>query len=163
MQITLTNPVISIRRKMAENAIEFLKIYGFIKPMQWFSNKKHYHQKLEYMRSLPEGTVGFDIARILDKNDLELIPLFEEHDLKHLLLGYEMTTIEELRLQAYLFGNGNYSIFCVLFLATGLFLPSQWNTFYQDYQRGKLGNDILSLKIDESMLKKTESLKRLYQ
>jgi len=47
--------------------------------------------QLSYLQKLPVGTLGRGVADILRDNHLQLIPHYENHDLKHVLLGYAMT------------------------------------------------------------------------
>ena len=157
--ITIAIKSVSFRKKIAENIIEFLKMFLVIKPMQFLHNPVYYAEKLELLRKMPSNTVGSDLAKMLDRGHLKLIPRFEEHDLKHLILDYGMTSEEEIRMQAFLLGNGNYSIFCILFLISGILLPSSWNIFYQDYKLGQCSPSILNLSISECMWEKTEMVK----
>lgn len=151
------------RTRMVASLIESLKIYLLIKPLQYFCKSNCYEEKLAFMRQLPKGTIGSDLALMLDKKELKLIPKFENHDLKHLILNYGMSSKEELRMQAYLFGNGNYSIFCLLFLASAILWPSCWKELYNDYKLGKKSPAINYLKLKDCMLENTEVLKKKYQ
>ncbi|MEL7006633.1 MAG: hypothetical protein AAFN93_28495, partial [Bacteroidota bacterium] len=71
---------------------------------------KAYDEQLEQLRQLEKGTLGREIADCLDKHNLRLVPHYESHDLKHSLLDYKMTPTDEIRLQAFMIGNGNISI-----------------------------------------------------
>lgn len=124
-------------RILAERFIDSCKLYGVIKPLQFFLGGKYHRQKLAYMRELPVHTVGFELAQMLDLHQLQLIPKFEEHDLKHLILGYGMSTQEELGMQAYLLGNGSRKLSCILFLSSAILLPSLWKYLYQEFKKGK--------------------------
>lgn len=44
--------------------------------------------KLVQLRTLEKGTVGREIAEMLDGKGYRLIPKFENHDLKHIVLDY---------------------------------------------------------------------------
>ena len=153
----------SLRTKIAEELVESIKVFFVIKPLQkFFYDKGFYERKLIRMRDLPKNTVGNDIAKMLDTNELQLIPKYEEHDLKHLILGYEMTTIDEIRMQAYLFGNGNYKLSCILFLSSGLLFPRLWDDFYHEYKKGKIAPKIINLKLDECIDKQTREIRKIY-
>jgi ubiquinone biosynthesis protein Coq4 len=151
------------RSGFAGKIIEAMKVWLVIKPLQRFSDHEKYLSKLESMRQLPEGTIGHDIAGLLDAEGLEIIPKFENHDLKHLVLGYGMSPEEEVRMQAYLLGNGNYSFSCLLFVCSGLLLPRFWTTFYHDFKKGRVSRSILELNIDECMLLTTADVIRSYR
>ena len=62
------------------------------------------------MNKLEEGTLGKEIAKCLKENNLNLVPNYESHDLKHTLLNFKMTPLDEIRMQAFMIGNGNWSI-----------------------------------------------------
>lgn len=82
--------------------------------------------------------MGKEIANCLDNHKLTLVPKFESHDLKHVLLDYKMTAEDEIRMQAFMIGNGNYSIpsFTIFFFGA-ILLPDLWLTFYSDFKKGR--------------------------
>ena len=82
--------------------------------------------------------------------------------MKHIILGYSMSSIDEIRMQAYLLGNGYHSIFCLLFLVSGIIFPEYWNTFYQDYKKGKKSVSISKLVFENCKSKYTKDLKAMY-
>ena len=117
---------------------------------------------MQAMRAMTVGTIGNDISKMLTRHNLTVIPKFESHDLKHMVLGYGMSSIDEIRMQAYLLGNGNYSIFCVLFLASGILFPGKFSAFYRAYKMGRIAPSILHLSIDDCMMLKTTVIKSKY-
>ena len=95
-------------------------------------------KKADELRKLPEETLGRGIADCLDTHGLRLVKGFESHDLKHVLLGYKMTPIDEVRMQAFMLGNGNYTLPCFAILLFGMiFLPGSWPVFYRDFPLGR--------------------------
>ncbi|MEN7547188.1 hypothetical protein AAG747_04670 [Rapidithrix thailandica] len=144
-----------------EKIVEGLKVWMVIKPLQFLFRRSMENHTIELQNS-QKGTVGYDIYQLLKKHDLKVIPKFENHDLKHLILGYGMSSIDEIRMQMYLLGNGNYSIFCLLFAASGILFPKAWSSFYQDYRKGKSAPSILDLSIHDCKVKKTKELKNTY-
>ncbi|MFT6246408.1 MAG: hypothetical protein ACJA0U_003233 [Salibacteraceae bacterium] len=153
---------ISIRRRLANSFVEKLKIYLVIKPLQYLHGNGNQAEKLNELRSLPLSSIGNDIAKMLDERNLSLIPNFENHDLKHLILGYGMTSQDEIRMQAYLIGNGNSSIYSMLFFSSGLLFPSEWKEYREDYRKGKLSVSILKLTLDDCQLEDTELIRSQY-
>ncbi len=150
------------RFRIRERFVELLKVYLVIKPLQYFFRRFSEKQLIKLKKQEP-GTVGFDLAKMLIENKLTVIPRFENHDLKHLILGYGMTSMEEIRMQAYLFGNGNRSLFCILFLVSGALFPEEWKSFYSEYHKGKNGPSILKLKVTDCMSKPTAELIKSYR
>ena len=109
-----------------------------VSTIELFSKMEPYKQKVSELRNLEKGTLGKEIAECLDKHNLTLIPKYESHDLKHVLLNYQMTAEDEIRMQAFMVGNGNYSIpsFAILIFGA-ILLPDLWRTFYSDFKKGK--------------------------
>ncbi len=109
-----------------------------VSTIEFFSKMEPYEQKVSELRKLENGTLGKEIAECLDKHNLTLVPKYESHDLKHVLLNYKMTTEDEIRMQAFMVGNGNYSIpsFAILIFGA-ILLPDLWRTFYSDFKKGK--------------------------
>lgn len=149
------------RLSFREKIVEGLKIWLVIKPLQLIFNSS-VDLQLRNLTQLPKGTIGYDIYQLLNKYDLKIIPKFESHDLKHLILGYGMSSIEEIRMQMYLLGNGDYSIPCLLFVASGILFPKEWSTFHKDYKKGKRSPSILHLSISDCKMEKTKLIKDIY-
>lgn len=121
-----------------------------------------YEEKTRRLSALPEGTLGKDIADCLEKNGLTLVPGFESHDLKHVLLDFKMTPVGEIRLQAFMLGNGNYSpASFAIFLFGALLLPDLWRTFYKDFQNGRNAKPISTWTIEEYAMCRTTTLREV--
>lgn len=117
-------------------------------------------QKTEWLRKLPEGTLGRDIAKCLDENNVKLVPGFESHDLKHVLLGYKMTPVDEIRLQAFMIGNRNYTPASFAILIFGiLLLPDEWRVLYRDFKKGRKAPEIRTWTIEEYAGRNTHELR----
>lgn len=109
-----------------------------------------YEAKNRQLEDLPEGTLGKDIAACLKRNGLRLVPGYESHDLKHVLLGFKMTPVDEIRLQAFMLGNGNHTLpSFAIFIFGALFLPDLWRTFYKDFQDGRQARPVSSWTIED--------------
>ncbi len=145
----------SMLRVLIGKLIANTKDYLVVRPLQILFPKRRYEQKLQLLRSLPDHTVGNDLARMLDEKGLKLIPGFERHDLNHLVLGYGMGPEEELCMQAYLVGNGYYKFHCCLFLSSSLLLPCLWKTLFAHYKLGKASESLSSLSLKECMNERT--------
>lgn len=108
-----------------------------------------YEEKARELKDLPDGTLGKEIGNCLEQNGLRLVPNYESHDLKHVLLDFKMTPVDEIRMQAFMLGNGNYSIpsFAIFFFGA-LFLPDLWITFYRDFIKGQSSKPISTWTIE---------------
>ncbi|RXK60531.1 hypothetical protein ESA94_08665 [Lacibacter luteus] len=121
-----------------------------------------YEQKARELNELPEGTLGKDIADCLEKNNLHLVPNFESHDLKHVLLDFKMTPVDEIRMQAFMIGNGNYSpASFLIFMFGAVLLPDLWLTFYKDFRNGCKSKPIKSWTIEEYAHCNTSTLREI--
>ncbi|PKV76418.1 hypothetical protein [Pontibacter ramchanderi] len=118
--------------------------------IEHFSNIERYQKKVDKLQELEKGTLGKDIAECLSKNKLRLVPGYESHDLKHVLLDYKMNPVDEIRMQAFMIGNGNVSILSLaIFLYGFLLLPNKWRTFYKDFKSGLASQPIKHWQIDQ--------------
>ena len=109
-----------------------------VSTIEFFSKMEPYKRKVSELRKLENGTLGKEIAECLDNHNLTLVPKYESHDLKHVLLDYQMTAEDEIRMQAFMVGNGNYSIPSFAILTFGaILLPELCRTFYSDFKKGK--------------------------
>ena len=119
-------------------------------------------EKLSKLRAMDEGTVGKEIACMLDRKGYRLIPKYENHDLKHIVLGYEMTMKDEIIMQAYLVGNGNLTGPCLIFLSLALFYPKTWTELPNAYRCGKKRKSIHLLTIDACRNRNLKELQEQY-
>ena len=139
-----------------ENIIkmESIKLNGWtILVLEYIYGSNKLTPKLNQLRTLNQGTVGKEIANLLDNLGYRLIPKFENHDLKHVILEDEMTMKDEIRMKAYLVGNGNYTLPCLIFLSLGLFYPTIWTDLPKEYKIGKASKSIHYLTLDNCMTK----------
>lgn len=121
-----------------------------------------YEQKTRELKQLPDGTLGKDIANCLKAHKLRLVPNYESHDLKHVLLNFDMTPVDEIRMQAFMLGNGNYSIpSFAIFIFGALLLPGLWKKFYKDYINGKSSKPIKTWTIEDYAHCQTSALREL--
>jgi hypothetical protein len=125
-----------------------------------FHDMRVYEDKVNLYRHYDEGTLGRDVAVCLDKHKLRLVPGFESHDLKHVLLGYKMSPIDEIRMQAFMLGNGNLSIpSIVIFLYGFLLLPHKWRQFFEDFKLGLHAQSIKTWTMEQYADRQTDELR----
>lgn len=99
-------------------------------------------KKFTYTRAdlhqLPEGTLGRDLINMLDDHQLQLLPYYVKHDIKHVLLGYDTTGEGEVCLQCFMLGNRHFSFPVMATVLFGLFtMPEYWLVFLKAFQRGR--------------------------
>lgn len=126
-----------------------------------FHNMRVYEDKLEQWRACKNGTLGKDVADCLDKHDLRIVPGYESHDLKHVLLDYKMTPVDEIRMQAFMIGNGNLSLpSLAIFLYGFILLPHKWIQLFQDLKLGLFSQPIKTWTMEQFAGKKTAELRK---
>ena len=115
---------------------------------------------LAYLQALPPGTLGRAVADTLQAHGFQLIPNYENHDLKHALLGYGMTVEAELQMQAFMLGNGNYAPTCWGFLLFGLLTPEHWPELRRHYRRGRRVQPVHSWQLADYAAESLAGLRR---
>jgi len=109
-----------------------------------------YRQKVASLKGLPTGTVGRELADCLSARQLTLVPGFESHDLKHVVLDYAMEPLGEIRMQAFMLGNGNWTLpSLAIFLFGLLLLPQHWRLFRADFTLGQQCPALATLEIED--------------
>lgn len=134
---------------------------SFLIPIFWrVYGAQNIQNQLDYLQNLPSGTLGRGVADILHQHNLQLIPHYENHDLKHVLLGYDMTPEDELLLKAFMLGNGDYSITCIGFLAFALLTPELWPQLRTHFRRGRLTGCVLRWSLTKYATQNVEVLRQ---
>lgn len=129
-----------------------------------FRNKPKFNFSMEELLKLEDGTLGKDLVLYLNKMNFKLLPNYEQHDCKHIILQYEMDEAGEARMQFYFLGNKHYSIpvisTCII---TFFLMPECWKQFYSEYQKGKRGKPFENIDYNSIVLLKTNDLRKIYQ
>ncbi len=87
---------------------------------------------------MPVESWGGELHRFLSSRGLDYLPRYEEHDAYHALLGYGTTVTEELKLQAFMLGNGSATFAGRVLLVLGAtLLPSAWAQLRIEFRRGR--------------------------
>lgn len=116
--------------------------------------------KRNYLEQLPEGTLGKDLHHFLIANKLEALPYFYVHDLKHILLGYDTSLVDEACLQFFSLGNRYFTPFSVLStLAFMIVLPEHRSKFKAAYRRGRLALPLWQTDLTSMLHLSTEEVK----
>ena len=144
---------------LSEKIIE-KSFYLSVWTIEQFFDTEKLKDKVEELDKLEEGTLGKEIAKCLKENNLNLVPNYESHDLKHSLLNFKMTPLDEIRMQAFMIGNGNWSIpSLAIFIYGAILLPSKWKTFEKDFKEGRKAIPIKNWSIEEFADKQIDELR----
>jgi ubiquinone biosynthesis protein Coq4 len=102
----------------------------FKKGTAWDINRK---QLLSY----PQSSLGFHLGCFLLKHDFCPQATCEDHDVFHVLTGFNTDTAHEIAMQYWLWGNGKRSVFVLLAMLSGvLFYPDKYSFFKNSLLRG---------------------------
>lgn len=92
----------------------------------------------EELERFPENTLGKDLVTFLTARELQLLPYYAKHDIKHILLQYDTTDEGEVCLQCFMLGNGHLSFPVAATVLYGFVtMPEYWSKFKTAYKRGK--------------------------
>lgn len=83
------------------------------------------------------GTLGNDLYHFLKEKNLQLLPYYAKHDIKHVLLEYDTTDEGEVCLQCFMLGNRHISFPVAATVVYGfLTMPEYWKKFSRAFRRG---------------------------
>ncbi|MEO7446446.1 MAG: Coq4 family protein [Ferruginibacter sp.] len=90
------------------------------------------------LQGFKEGSLGKDLVQFIHDKNIELLPYYARHDIKHILLDYDTTDDGEVCLQCFMLGNSHISfpVLATVFYGYAT-MPEHWSKFRQAYKRGK--------------------------
>jgi ubiquinone biosynthesis protein Coq4 len=90
------------------------------------------------LEQMQPGSLGNDLIHFLKQRNLQLLPYYAKHDIKHILLEYDTTDEGEVSLQCFMLGNGHISFPVTATVIYGFVtMPEYWGSFIKAYKRGK--------------------------
>lgn len=93
---------------------------------------------LKELQRFEEGTVGRELFSFFFDNNLDMLPHYEKHDVKHVVLGYPPTEEGEVSLQCFMLANGRITAPVLFSVMVGvLIMPERWSSFRKAWQRGR--------------------------
>lgn len=115
----------------------------------------------QQLLQMQEGTMGNALIKMLDDNNLALLPYYAKHDIKHILLGYDTTDKGEVCLQCFMLGNGHISFPVFITVVFGFVaVPEHWGSFTEAYRRGRRSTPIENWKWFEILHEPVVSLQQ---
>ncbi len=116
--------MIQLLKKLRSNILVLLTHTIALPILKIVRRKKKFPYSMEQLSALPFETVGNELWQILNAKSLRLLPYYERHDIKHVVLDYPFTDEGEVSLQFFMLSNGRISfpvLATVLYgLATGM-------------------------------------------
>jgi hypothetical protein len=93
---------------------------------------------IKELQRFEEGTVGRELYSFFFNNDLELLPHYEKHDVKHVVLNYPPTEEGEVSLQCFILANGRVTAPVIFSVVVGfIIMPEKWKSFSKAWIRGR--------------------------
>lgn len=124
-------------------------------------DKKAAKRRQDLLEHCAPGTLGRAIWEMLSEKNLDVVPWYEEHDMKHALLGFQQYAPDEIRMQAFMFGNAGFSAFSVLtFLLFVVWTPDVWPELAFHYRCGKRTAPIGHWRVEDYAHRDLEELRR---
>lgn len=148
-----------MRDQFIEKMYEYSK-----KPYQrFFKNKKAWNIDKQELLSYPEETLGYHLGQFLHKNNFDIQPKLEDHDIIHVLTNTGISVREEIGMQYYLLGNGKNSVYMYLVILAGtIFYPTHINYFIKEFHRGKKAFEFHSLDFSKMLLISISTMKQTF-
>ena len=140
------------------------KIAYTLKPIYFFlrRNRKAWNITLEEMQQMPEGSLGNDVAAFLTRNNLQIMPKAEWHDVYHVLFGYDTNIRDEACIQFVPLGNGRWSLpYIACVLVTAVVWPEYWGDFYKAYERGRNAMKFHDLNFETLLKEPTRDVRKM--
>jgi ubiquinone biosynthesis protein Coq4 len=124
--------------KLRSSILVFLTHNMALPLLQLMRNEERFQYSLHQLAMMPENSLGFILGKFLRQRNLELLPYYARHDIKHILLNYDTTEDGEVCLQCFMLGNGHLSFPVTATVLYGLItMPEHWKTFRCAYRRGR--------------------------
>jgi hypothetical protein len=148
-------------KKLRSQLLVYLTHKMALPVLKLIRNEEKFPYTLAELQCFAKGTMGNDLYNFLDNKELELLPYYARHDMKHILLGYDTTDEGEGCLQCFMLGNGHVSFPVVATVLYGVVtMPEYWKAFSIAYKRGRRSKPIADWKWFELLDQNTSLLKR---
>jgi len=132
-------------KKIRRQTLVFLTHSMALPVLKIIRKKKPFPYSTAELWQMPDGTVGKDLVQMLQQEQLHLLPYYEKHDVKHVLLGYPTTEEGEVCLQCFMLGNGHISFPVMATVLFGLTtMPEHYHAFKNAFQKGRSSTCISS-------------------
>lgn len=138
--------MIHFLKKLRSNLLVLLTHTVALPILKIVRRKKKFPYSMEQLSALPFETVGNELWQLLNAQNLRLLPYYERHDIKHVVLDYPFTDEGEVSLQFFMLANGRVSFPVLATVLYGLVtMPEYYNSFKTAYRRGKNVKDMSNL------------------
>ena len=139
--------------KMREDLYAFLTLKIYFPFCMWVYKGKGEPFPLASMLGSPEHSLAKRTGIFLRSMQLEPMPGYEDHDMKHTLLGYGATLEDEVAMQYFEWANGNRSLPVITVILFGtLIMPEKWTAYQRAFKRGREALPLKDIRLKEHAL-----------
>lgn len=125
-------------KKLRTRLLVFLTHKMALPFLQMIRKPEYFPFSANDLQQFPPGTLGLDLVNFLYRKELQLLPYYAKHDIKHILLQYDTTDRGEVCLQCFMLGNGHISFPVMATVLYGFVtMPEYRRSFRKAYHRGK--------------------------
>jgi ubiquinone biosynthesis protein Coq4 len=130
--------MIHLLKKLRSNLLVLLTHTFALPLLKIVRRKKKFAYSMEQLSALPYDTVGNELWQTLNAHNLRLLPYYERHDIKHVVLNYPFTDEGEVCLQFFMLANGRVSFPVLATVVYGLVtMPEYYHSFKKAWALGK--------------------------
>ncbi|MFK8044682.1 MAG: hypothetical protein AB8B72_04255 [Crocinitomicaceae bacterium] len=117
--------------------IQATEISGFV------LRERNWKYRVEDYKKMKVGSLGWKYHKLVLSGTIQFKANLIKHDMKHIILGYDMTIKNELNIVAFLLGNKSANKVSTLYLITCLlFVPEYFTKLRKHYKRGQIAHRI---------------------
>jgi len=117
-------------------------------------SSRDWHYNLKDFSKFPKNSLGYCLYDYLQSKNIPFKPNLIRHDIKHVLLNYEMEMPDELKIHAFLIGNRSYNLMGIIYLSIcTIIVPEVLPKLITEYKRGR----------QATCLKNTDLQNHIYQ
>jgi ubiquinone biosynthesis protein Coq4 len=132
------NKIYSILIRWRSGLLVFLTHNMALPVLRYIRRPKPFPYSAAELHELPLGTLGKDLINFLEARQLQLMPHYAKHDMKHILLDYDTTDEGEVCLQSFMLGNRHLSFPVAATVLYGFAtMPEHWTKFIAAFKRGR--------------------------
>ena len=150
--------------KFRKQAADYILGEATMRLVALICKEKKWRFSIEDYRKMPEDTIGRVVAEKLDKMGHSFIYNGHQHDIRHIVLEYEMNVIGEIRMQYFLVGNDvlwDYKGWMTIVFGM-LVLPDYWRTYLKEWKRGRAASKITHLEWENRLEENVNDVRTFY-
>jgi len=111
--------------------------------------KRKWNYSLQDYQNMPENSLGKSLSDYMEKHSIPFKSNLVRHDLKHIVLGYEMDMPDELRIHSFLLGNRCYNPMAIAYLLICVMIvPEVIPTLKKDFKRGRRAKCLRNINLE---------------